>query len=172
MERMMPIDFDRAKLKKSFRGYDRSQVDDLLSRASHEIEVLLNEIKQAREVLGKQQADLETYRAQENLLKEALVLAQRTADETRFSAHKESDLILDEARRKADDIEKQAHQKLNDLRWDLERLRLDKQRFTNNFRALLEDHLRGLAEHGATLAVVEGAAEGVSEESPSQATAN
>jgi hypothetical protein len=45
--------------------------------------------------------------------------------------------------------------KINDLRWELERLRLDKQKFLNQFRGMLETQLRDIAEVGG-FAVVEG----------------
>ena len=49
------------------------------------------------------------------------------------------------------------HVKINDLRWELERLRLEKQRFLGKYRAMLEEQLRDIAEMGG-FAVVEGEA--------------
>lgn len=158
MERMMPIDLERKKLKKGLRGYDTHEVDALLERAAKEIETLLGELKQTRELSERQRAEIETFRAQESTLKEALLLAQRTADETRFTAHKEADLIVEEARRKAADLETQTQTRINDLRWELERLRLDRQRFVTGFRALLESHLREIAEQDPPLSILENPA--------------
>jgi len=157
MERIMPIDLERAELKKSMNGYDRTQVQSLLQRAAREMSSLRGEVEALQAENGKIQRELETHRSQENTLKEALLLAQRTADETRASAHKEADLILEEARQKANDIEQQNQSKINDLRWELERLRLEKQKFLSQFRAMLEAQLRDVAELGG-FTVVEGAA--------------
>ena len=155
MERIMPMDLERTKLERTFRGYDRKQVDDLLAQAAKEMETLRTELQQAQATLERQQTELESHRAQENTLKEALILAQRTADETRAGAHREADLILAEAERKARDSEKAAADQINNLRWDLERLRIEKQKFLNQFRGMLETQLRDLAESGG-LAVVDG----------------
>ncbi len=155
MDRMMPIDLERAELEKKFRGYDRNQVQSLLQRAAKEMATLRSENESAQTELTKLRQEVDSFRAQENTLKEALVLAQRTADETRASAHKESDLILEEARQKSADTEAQMQGKINDLRWELERLRLDKQKFLNSYRGMLEAQLRDIAEMGG-FAVVEG----------------
>lgn len=157
MERMMPIDLENAKLKKSFRGYDREQVRDMLNRAASEMETLRTEISNAQSIMERQKNEIDGYRAQENTLKEALILAQRTADETRASAHREADVLIAEAERKAREVEQGAQDKISDLRWEIERMRLEKQKFVHSFRALLESHLRDLAEQTG-LAVVEGSA--------------
>lgn len=156
MERMTPIDLERTELKKSMSGYDRSQVQALLQRAAKEMSLLRGEVESLQSENAKLTRELETHRSQENTLKEALILAQRTADDTRASAHKEADLILEEARQKAGEIEQQNQSKINDLRWELERLRLEKQKFLSQFRALLEAQLRDVAELGG-FSVVEGA---------------
>lgn len=156
MDRMKPIDLERIELKTRFRGYDRSQVDLLLKQAADEMTALLAQIQDKDAEIGKLRSSVETYQAQEGTLKEALMLAQRAADETRANAHKEAELIVQEARQRVEEIGKDSKASLADLRWDMERLRLDKQRFINGFRTLLEGHLRELAEANRGLAVVEG----------------
>ncbi|MBN9501949.1 MAG: hypothetical protein BGO01_09955 [Armatimonadetes bacterium 55-13] len=155
MERMMPIDLERAELKKSVSGYDKGQVQGLLQRAAKEMSTLRGEVESLQAENAKLQRELETHRSQEHTLKEALILAQRAADETRASAHKEADLIVNDARQKASEIEQQNQTKINDLRWELERLRLEKQKFLSQFRAMLEAQLRDVAELGG-FSVVDG----------------
>lgn len=157
MDRMMPIDLERAELKTSMRGYDRGQVQALLQRAAKEMATLRSEVESGQTELHKLRQEVEGFRAQENTLKEALILAQRTADETRAHAHKEADLITDQAKQRSAEVESEMQTKINDLRWELERLRLDKQKFLNTFRGMLEAQLRDLTESGG-FAVVEGSA--------------
>ncbi|HJP83904.1 MAG TPA: DivIVA domain-containing protein [Fimbriimonadaceae bacterium] len=155
MERMMPMDLERAQLKSVFRGYDRSQVQALLQRAAKEMSALRSEIDTLRSDISRSKSEAESYRAQEDTLKEALLLAQKTADETRANAHKEADLILESSRQKAAESEADMQAKINDLRWELERLRLEKQRFLAGYRSMLESQLRDIGEMGG-FAVVEG----------------
>lgn len=155
MERMMPLDLERAELKRAFRGYDRTQVQALLQRGAKEMATLRSELDSLTQDMAKLRQEVDGFRAQENVLKEALILAQRTADETRASAHREADLITEDARQRVVETESQMQTKINDLRWELERLRLDKQKFLNQFRGMLEAQLRDIAELGG-FAVVEG----------------
>jgi cell division initiation protein len=162
MERILPIDLERVNLKKSLRGYDRSQVQDLMNRAAKEMASLRSDLDEVKSENLRMKQELESLRAQENSLKEILVLAQRTADDTRVAAHKEADLIMEDARQKALDAESQMQSKINDLRWELERLRLDKQKFLNSYRAALEAQLRDLVEtNGFTVIEGEAAANAV-----------
>lgn len=149
MERLRPIDLERMNLPVGWRGYRRQPVDEALTRAAREIETLLGELKEAREIADKALKEADTYRAQENLMKEALILAQKAADETRAAASREAEMIVETAKRAEAELRAQAETRISDLRWDIERLSLDRQRFEQRFRALLEDHLSGLGDRRA-----------------------
>lgn len=158
MERMKPIDLERVEFRRAFRGYERGQVDALLQRAADEMATLLQRIEILESTIERQTSELETFRAQETVLKEAILLAQRAADETRANAHKEAALILEEARNHASTLDKESRTELAEVRWEIERLRLDKQRFINGFRNLLENHMKELIDANRGLSVVEGEA--------------
>jgi cell division initiation protein len=157
MDRIMPIDLDNAKLRKSFRGYNRNAVDDLLKETSRSLETLLAENAQLRDELDRHRAELQTYRTQENTLRDALLLAQRTADETRAVAHRQAEAVVEEARQAALAERMAVQQKVSEMRWELERLRQERQRFADDFRTLLDRHQRELAST-VSLSIVEGEA--------------
>lgn len=157
MERLRPIDIEKTNLPKSFRGYDCQAVEGLKSECSKEIELLLNEVNQLKSENEKMRADIEGFRSQEDTLKQALMLAQKAADDTKAAAHRESELVVEEARRRASDLQRELESKLNDVRWDLERARIEKQEFLHRFRGMLEDYLRTLAESEPRLALVDSA---------------
>jgi len=154
MDRMMPVDIERTKLRKSFRGYDREQVRTLLEKLSSDMESLLRENDELKAQNAKLKADVERFEAQESTLKEALILAQKTADETRANAHREADLIVEEARRKAAEAQRELAKDLNDLRFELEKVRQDKRKFVKGFKSMLEEYLADLAEQETPLTVL------------------
>ena len=157
MERMTPIDLERAELRTRFRGYDKAQVEELRGKAAAEMASLLREAKTLKDENDLLRAEVEGFRRQEGTLKEALILAQRTAEETIALAHKEADRIVQDARRVAEQTARQDGDRLNDLRWDLERVRLEKQKYINDYRAMLESQLRHLSDLvGREFSVVEG----------------
>jgi len=98
MEKITPVDIQHKTFKKALQGYDRTDVDQFLDEI---IETLEDEAQQ-RAALEAEIADLKErvshFKAMEESLQNTLVLAQRTADEVKASAHKEADLIREQAR--------------------------------------------------------------------------
>lgn len=98
MEKITPVDIQHKSFKKALQGYDRADVDKFLDEI---IETLEDEAQQ-RAALEAEIADLKErvshFKAIEESLQNTLVLAQRTADEVKASAHKEADLIREQAR--------------------------------------------------------------------------
>jgi cell division initiation protein len=92
----------------------------------------------------------------ENTLKESLMLAQRSADETRANAHREAELILQEARQQAEQIRREAEQRIQSLLREIETLEARKRAALLELRTLLLTHLQALeptaldVEHAAT----------------------
>src|SRR5579872_7541691 len=98
MQRITPVDIQHKTFKKALQGYDRTEVDQFLDEI---IETLEDEATH-RAALEADIADLKErishFKAMEESLQNTLILAQRTADEVKASAHKEADLIKEQAR--------------------------------------------------------------------------
>lgn len=142
MERLRPLDLERTEPPRKLFGYDRTAVRETFVRASKEIERLLRELEECRAEVAAAQEEVARFRAQETTLKEAILLAQRAADETRANAQKEADLIRERARQDAAQVQQQMQGIVNDLRWEMERLRMEKSKFVDRFRQLIEEQLR------------------------------
>ncbi|MFN7171241.1 MAG: DivIVA domain-containing protein [Fimbriimonadaceae bacterium] len=144
MERLTPLDLERFEFKMTLRGCDPAQVKQLVDRAAVEMTALLAEIKQLSEDNRRLHSQVEQYQAQESALKEALILAQKAADETRASAHRQADTILAEARKSAIDMHKDAKLNLIELQRQYDELVSEKNRYLRGIRALAESHLKDL----------------------------
>ncbi|HWD37430.1 MAG TPA: DivIVA domain-containing protein [Fimbriimonas sp.] len=145
MDRVMPIDLENAKLGKVLRGYDPAEVDRLLAAAAAALERELTEKACLKETIDHLRSELEMFKREEKFVQEALVTAQKTADEIRAAAQKHADLIVEEARQLANTERTAAQQRVTEFRWELEKLRQDRQRFIEDFRLLLERAQRELA---------------------------
>lgn len=145
MDRLTPLDLERAEIPIRFRGYDRNSVDQLLDRASKEIERLLNELRSLQSVHEASLKELSRLREHEETVKEAIVLAQRVADETRASAHREADLIREEASRAKSEAVRLAQAETEALRREIERLEEVRRSIRSRLRVLAGD-LERLAE--------------------------
>ncbi len=143
-------------LKIALRGYDTHQVDALLKQEADQIGALKAQLQFKENELEKLKAELESLKGRESKLGDTLMLAQRTADEVIAAAHQEGARVIEANKAKVEEAGKESKATLESLKWDVERLRLEKQNFINSFRGLLEGHLRELAEANRGLSVVQG----------------
>ncbi|MGV3616654.1 MAG: DivIVA domain-containing protein [Fimbriimonas sp.] len=155
MDRVMPIDLEHPDLRRRIRGYDVRAVDALLRGAARSLHELRMENEALRERLAGQTEEVERVRSQERMMSDALVTAQRAADETRAAAQKHADAILEEARLAALAERVSGQQAISEIRFDMERLRAERARMEGEIRALLDRMLRELGPTNTTLAVVE-----------------
>lgn len=141
MEKITPIDIQHKSFKKALQGYDRAEVDAFLD----EIIETLEDEAQHRAALEADVADLKErishFKAMEESLQNTLVLAQRTADETKASAHKEADLIREKARLEAEREIASYNDAIADVRREHQRALEANEKARSELRSLLTTHL-------------------------------
>lgn len=138
----MPIDLEHTNFKRAFRGYAPEGVDQLIQRCSQEIETLLGENVRLRDQIAGLEETVARYRMEEQTLRDSIVMAQRAADDTRASANRHADVILEEARQSALAEKIAVQQKVSELRWEIERLKDERRRHMGEYKAFLERQLR------------------------------
>ncbi|HVA33382.1 MAG TPA: DivIVA domain-containing protein [Candidatus Baltobacteraceae bacterium] len=141
MEKITPIDIQHKSFKKALQGYDRSEVDGFLD----EIIETLEDEAQHRAALEAEVADLKErishFKAMEESLHNTLVLAQRTADEVKASAHKEADLIREQARLAAEREIASYNDTISEVRREHQRAVEASEKARSELRSLLMTHL-------------------------------
>jgi cell division initiation protein len=158
MDRIMPIDLERAQLRKSLFGYGRKDTDKLIEGAARHLQTVLVENDQLRREIDLYRAEIEKTRAQEDTLKEALVLAQKTADETRAMAQRHAESTLEETRLACLAERAAVQQRITEMRWEVERLKVERTKFAEEFKTLLERYMRDI-EFLGSLTVIDGDAQ-------------
>lgn len=144
MDHITPIDLQKANLTTSFRGYDKREVDELLKGAAKAWERVLEENVRMRQELESLRSESDMLRREEKFVHEALVTAQRTADEIRASAQKHAELLVEEAKQMAQAEKNSVRETVDELKWEIERLRQNRKRFADDYKMLLERHMRDL----------------------------
>jgi len=141
MEKITPVDIQHKAFKKALQGYDRAEVDAFLD----EIIETLEDEAQHRAALEAEIADLKErvshFKAMEESLQNTLVLAQRTADETKASAHKEADLIREKARLEAEREITNYNDAIAEVRREHQRTVEASEKARSELRSLLMTHL-------------------------------
>lgn len=135
------IDIQHKSFKRALQGYDRTEVDQFLD----EIIESLEDEAQARAALEAEIADLRErishFKAMEESLQSTLLLAQRTADELKAAAHKEADLIRQEARLQAEREISSLSDRRDEVRREHQRMLDVAQQAKSEIRSLLLSHL-------------------------------
>jgi cell division initiation protein len=147
MQKITPVDIQHKSFKKALQGYDRADVDAFLD----EIIETLEDEAQGRAALEADIADLKErvshFKSMEESLQNTLVLAQRTADETKASAHKEADLIREQARLAGEREIAGYNDAIADVRREHQRALEAAEKARSELRSLLMTHL-ALLERG------------------------
>jgi cell division initiation protein len=141
MAKITIVDIQHKEFKKSLQGYDRNEVNEFLD----EIIEALEDENQVRTALQGEIADLRErlshFKAMEESLQSTLLLAQRTADEVKAAAHKEADLIKQEARITAEREISALSDRIDETRREAQRHQDTAEKAKSELRSLLMSHL-------------------------------
>ena len=105
---LTPVEIRHLSPPKSFRGYDRPHVDQLLAEIATSFEDVWRERADLADKVEQLEQDLVRYKELEALLRETLVSAERAASELKEHARREADLILTEAHAEARSVKRRA----------------------------------------------------------------
>lgn len=135
-ELLTSLDVVNQSFKKSMRGYDAVEVDEFLDHIAETLQIYAQKTKDLeREVQNKDDA-LAEYEKMKNVLHEALLMAQKSADDKVRSAREQAARIISDAEKKADDICHDAAAEADRLRDGVQQIR--------NIKNLYEQEVRGM----------------------------
>jgi cell division initiation protein len=141
MAKITIIDIQHKEFKKSLQGFDRNEVNEFLD----EIIETLEDEAQTRTALQGEISDLRErlshFKAMEESLQSTLLLAQRTADEVKAAAHKEADLIKQEARLEAQREISSLADRIYESQREAQRHQDTAEKAKSELRSLLMSHL-------------------------------
>ncbi|QIV98526.1 DivIVA domain-containing protein [Staphylococcus pseudintermedius] len=122
-------------------GFEPTEVEQYLEQLSHEIERLKEGKKQLEKVLEERDAHIQSFKEVEKSVGEAIVSAQRAADETKAAAQKERDAIIQKAQAEASQIVNDGIEKARRLSFQTEDMKRQSKVFRSRFRMLVEAQL-------------------------------
>ncbi|MCC6444625.1 MAG: DivIVA domain-containing protein [Armatimonadetes bacterium] len=144
--RLTPVDIENRIFRHVFRGYHIGDVEAFRGEVSSALESLLQEraalLSEAETLTRK----VEYYNLTESTLQNALLLAEKTAEDRRHAANKEAELILQQARQEARDILDGAASQRRQVQVEIESLKRERERFTLELEALLQAHMEMLRD--------------------------
>lgn len=112
---LTPADIKNRTIKTTMGGYNKKDTDEFIASILESFEELNNENKKLKEKLTSLSDGIQYYKNLEDNLQKALVLAEKTSDETKSAAKAEAANIVSLAKAEASDIVSKAKLEADEL---------------------------------------------------------
>lgn len=110
-----PLDIESKKFKKVPVGYASLEVDKFLEEILHDYERIYKENIEFKDKINMLNEGISYYKSMEETLKSTLVLAEKTAEETKSAAYAKSEQIKREAEIRASELMQSSQKEINRL---------------------------------------------------------
>ncbi len=143
--KLTPLDIQQQQFrKKILNGYDKREVDMFMELVRNEMEELITENMGIKQQIKEKTLTLNEYRDREQTIKETMITTQRLKDDIRANSVKEAQLIIADAKIKAEEIINSAQNRYMEIINEIKELRRQKIQLEASLRAVLETHLKML----------------------------
>ncbi|MCD4748950.1 MAG: DivIVA domain-containing protein [Thermoanaerobaculales bacterium] len=157
MADLTPLDILGVGFPHRMRGYDTVAVRAFLQQLAGAMEELFRERGELRQTIHRLEQELGTFRERESALQDALVAAQKTAENTMETARIDGQHVVDEGHRLAERLVDDAYQRaqniegvIGDLRSRRREVRADLMRLTELLQGMIQDDQQLEKEDRAT----------------------
>ena len=114
---LSPMDLKNRKIEvKKRKYYDKEQMDEYLELVFENYKALYDENQELAKNVKSLNEGVQYYHSIESTMQKALVLAEKTAKETKDAAQLKAEAMEKDAQQKADQILKQAEQEYNNMK--------------------------------------------------------
>lgn len=144
------------KFNRTIRGYDPEEVNQFLDKVITQVERIINESKEKDEKLAhyeqlkqeneRLQEKIKQYERMEATLNKAIVMAQKTSDQIKLSAHEESEILLEDAKKNANRIVSEALMRAEKTEHEANLLRRNMNIFKRRVKDIVEAQLEVIKE--------------------------
>lgn len=144
--KLTAMEINNKDFKKGLRGYSMEEVDDFLCKVADDYEEIYKENTLMREKLTAMNEKIEQYAKIENTIQNTLVLAQNTAEQSKLSAQKESEIIIKNANDTAQKIIDKAHEDVVQITDEYDRIKQEVIKFRTKYRNFMTTQLETFNE--------------------------
>ena len=143
--KLTPLDVQQQQFRKKLvSGYDRREVDTFMELVRNEMEELITENMNVKQQIKDKTESLNEYKDREQTIKETMLTTQQLKDDIHANAVKEAQLIIADAKIKAEEIINGAQGRYMEIINEIKELRRQKIQLEANMKAVLEVHLKML----------------------------
>lgn len=167
VELLTSLDVVNQSFKKSLRGYDAAEVDEFLDHVAETLQTYAQKTKDLERELAVMGENLAEYEKMKDVLHEALLMAQKSADDKIKGANDQAEKIICDAKNKADSICSDAVQEAERLREGVLQIRNVRNLYEQEFRGLLAK-FDNMLNQSVALSSLAGAVDSILEDSEVQ----
>jgi len=149
------IDILNKSFSRSVLGYSRFEVDQFLLEVAEALGDSAALHKDMRKRTKRLEMALKEYRQRDETLRDTLMSTQKMVDDLKVTASKEAQLIMDEARAKADATIQKGHNRLAQIHEEIESLKRTRTQCEIQLKGMLRSHLEMLEVNHAEREEVE-----------------
>ena len=142
--KITPLEVHNHQFGVSFRGYDRDEVRSFLAMVSEEFEQAISETTRLKDQMSELRTQLSETKSREKSIQKALEAADRISREIKDTARRESEVLVKEARLKANKMLEQAQGRVQTVEDRIHELKSMRERFEHRLRGVLEEHVNTL----------------------------
>jgi len=135
---LTPVDLETTVFRRSFRGYNVQEVQEFMTKITHDYEHLYRENIDLKEQLDDLNAKLAQYQMMEETLRNAMVLAQETAEEVKNAAKRHAELVIRDAEQKGERIKGRIKEEIQGEIQKLATLKNQVEFFKSQFKSFLK----------------------------------
>lgn len=128
---LTPVDIENKEFTKAFRGYDIYEVEEFMKTLVADYEKLYRDNAELKEKNAMLNEAIGSYKGMEETMQNAIMVAQRTAEDIKKNAYERSETIVKDAERRAAEAINNANRSISNL----EKSYLSMQREMNGFKA-------------------------------------
>ncbi|HEY8892505.1 MAG TPA: DivIVA domain-containing protein [Clostridium sp.] len=139
--RITAMDINNKEFKKGLRGYNVDEVHDFLDELSEEYEIIYKENSTLKEKVSFLEEKLEHHVKIESTIQSTLVLAQNAAEQAKFCAQKESELIIKNANDSSQRLLDKAHNDVIKVTDEYEKIKQEFAKFRTKYRNFMNCQL-------------------------------
>ena len=144
------------RFNRTLRGYDPEEVNAFLDQVIERVEVMVEdinskdaEIRHLKAKLGnldQMEEKLAQYERMEDTLNRAILMAQKTSDQLKLSAHRESELMVEDAKGNASRIVNEALLRAEKIENEAITLKRNVNIFKRRLKDIVESQLQVIDE--------------------------
>lgn len=142
--RITPLDIQQKNFPVKFRGFDVEEVYAFLEVVREEMEDILRENVSLKEQVHRAEAQITGYRDMEATLQQTLLTTQQMVEDYKTNARKEAEVLIREAEIRAENLVREAQDKVVKIHEDIVDLKGIRRHFKEEIRRLIESHTRML----------------------------